>query len=116
MPYTGPVPPTPTATSTDAQWSNWWAYKRQEVAEQQVEASDRLAASNERLAAAMTGNLEAVRAMALALNAPVPRAPATRNELAERFLASMPQLTGMTDLQQVDLAFKRADDFLRRAG
>ena len=25
--YTGPVPPTPTATSTDAGWHNWWAYQ-----------------------------------------------------------------------------------------
>lgn len=27
MNYTGPVPPTPTASSTDAQWQNWWAFK-----------------------------------------------------------------------------------------
>lgn len=39
-----------------------------------------------------------------------------RVALAERFLAAMPQVTGMTDLQQVDLAFARADAFLRRVG
>lgn len=39
-----------------------------------------------------------------------------RVALAERFLAAMPQITGMTDLQQVDLAFARADAFLRRSG
>lgn len=38
-----------------------------------------------------------------------------RVALAERFLAAMPQITGMTDLQQVDLAFARADAFLRRS-
>lgn len=27
MAYTGPVPPTPTATSTDAQWATWHAYQ-----------------------------------------------------------------------------------------
>lgn len=27
MAYSGPVPPTPTATSTDAQWASWWAYQ-----------------------------------------------------------------------------------------
>lgn len=27
MNYTGPIPPTPTASSSDAQWQNWWAYQ-----------------------------------------------------------------------------------------
>lgn len=27
MNHTGPVPPTPTGASTDAQWQNWWAYQ-----------------------------------------------------------------------------------------
>ena len=27
MAYTGPIPPTPTAASTDAQWASWWAYQ-----------------------------------------------------------------------------------------
>ena len=25
--YTGPIPPTPSTASTDAQWQNWWAYQ-----------------------------------------------------------------------------------------
>jgi hypothetical protein len=27
MEYTGPVPPTPTASSTDAVWHQWWTYQ-----------------------------------------------------------------------------------------
>ena len=40
--YTGPVPPTPTASSTDAAWHNWWAYQ---TALQNLRFEDERAAS-----------------------------------------------------------------------
>lgn len=29
--YTGPIPPAPTATSSAAEWQNWWAFKNLEA-------------------------------------------------------------------------------------
>jgi hypothetical protein len=65
-------------------------------------------------AAAMNAAAEASKEAALTMLQPVPRMPLTRAELAWDALRHMPHITGMTDLQQVDVAVMRADAFLRR--
>lgn len=135
MAYTGPVPPTPTATSTQAQWDNWWAYQRQVTADADLDerklyrealvantaAAQAGAAAQADLAKAMRDNMsgmqQATAAMVAAMDKPqklAPRPAPTRQELAERFFAAMPDITGFTDAQMADVAFKKADAFLAR--
>lgn len=142
MPYTGPVPPTPTATSTQAQWDNWWAYQRQVTADADLDerklyrealaastaaaqasaaASQANAAGQAELAKAMRENIagfqQATAALVAGLDKPqqwAPRPAPTRNELAIQFFAAMPDITGFTDTQMADVAFKKADAFLAR--
>lgn len=50
--YTGPIPPTPTATSTDAAWQGWWTYQTllQNVGYEKERADARLKAEADQIA------------------------------------------------------------------
>lgn len=105
--YTGPIPPAPTAESTDAQWSSWWAYQtvltngrydderaaRQIVTDRQ---HDERIAADEKLAAAQKEWATAGMAIVVALAEPSPRQLPTRAELVFSILRDMPQATILT--------------------
>lgn len=107
MVYTGPVPPTPTAASTDAQWQNWWAFKacerdlryederiaravitdRQHAEKMSAEAACALATTK-----AADAQREAARVMELIHNTPPAEGPErvwTDEQLARQFLFGM---------------------------
>jgi hypothetical protein len=105
--YAGPVPPTPTGSSTDAQWQNWWAFKgcerdlryederiaravitdRQHVEKMAAEAACALATTK-----AAEAQAKAADAMVLIHTTPPAEAPAaswTDEQLARQLLFSM---------------------------
>lgn len=107
MAYTGPIPPTPTATSTDVQWQNWWAYQtvvgnmryederagRALVLDKQhadkLAAETRCAESQVKLAAAQA---ETARVLELIHTTPPAEAPAkpwTDEQLVRAFMLEM---------------------------
>jgi len=114
MAYTGPIPPTPTAASTDAQWASWWAYQtvltngrydderaaraivtdRQHVEKMAAEAS--CAAAQQAVATAIQAQAAAARYLA---DTPTPLSPLrlpTRAELVFSMLLDQPQATVLT--------------------
>lgn len=99
MAYTGPVPATPTAQSTDAQWAAWWNYQTQLFRDADLVAR----AAN---TAAMEAAAAAQRAMVDALNSPPPpSAPPTDAQLVQSWVGSALS-SGMTGFAAVDAAKK----------
>lgn len=80
--------------------------------ERRVAAMEAHAAAQAETAVAMREAAAAQRALLVAMNAPP--APLSRERLAFEILKAMPEVTGLTDLAQVDLAIKRADAFRQR--
>jgi hypothetical protein len=119
MAYTGPIPPTPTASSTDAQWASWWAYQtvltngrydderaaRAIVTDQQhaekMAAEASCAAAQQDVATAIQAQTAAARYIA---DTPTPLSPLrlpTRAELVFSILRDHPQATILTNGQLV---------------
>jgi len=118
MAYTGPIPPTPTAASTDAQWASWWAYQtvltngrydderaaRAVITDKQhaekMLAEDRCAASNSALAAAQQAQADSIRYM---VDHPESKkAPWTDEDLVRSFLIALSEggVTGVAALSK----------------
>jgi hypothetical protein len=120
MAYTGPIPPTPTATSTDAQWNSWWNYQtvltngrydderaaRYIVTDKQhaekMAAEAACAASNQALATAQQAVAAAQQAGAAVLSQPTPQRLPTRAELVFDLVKIHPQATILTNAVLVD--------------
>ena len=114
MSYTGPIPPVPTATSTDAQWATWHAYQTcvtngkwdDERAARQTITDRQHAEKMASEAACREAQLElaaAQRAMVNAFQEPTPtpvRLP-TKAELVFAILRDHPQATILTNGQLV---------------
>lgn len=99
MAYTGPVPATPTATSTDAQWASWWNYQTQLFRDADLVAR----AAN---TAAIGEGAAAQRAMVAAYLAPVPAsAPPSDAALVSMWIGDALG-GGMSGLAAVDAARK----------
>ena len=100
MSYAGPIPPTPTPASTDAQWASWWNYQTQLFRDADLAAR----AAN---TAAMEAGAAAQRAMVNALNSPPPASPPpTDAQLMQSWIGSA-LCSGMSGFAAVDAA-KRA--------
>jgi hypothetical protein len=140
--YIGPIPPTPTATSTDAAWQNWWAYQtvltngryEDERAAAVVKAeADRVArvareavldlqhaekmAKETACAAATTKLAESQKAIADAMSAPIPAPPErlpTRAELVFEMVKDQPQATVLTPGVVVKGAVDIVDAYVAR--
>jgi hypothetical protein len=123
--YTGPIPPTPTGASTDAQWQSWWAYQnllrdlryederiaRAAVLDQQH--AEKMAA--EAACAAVQRELaQAQEALAAAMREPQRSAPRTRAEMVFEMVKAHPHVTSMTELTIVQTCEKMVDAFLAR--
>jgi hypothetical protein len=120
MSYTGPVPPTPTANSTDAQWTSWWNYQtvltsgrydderaaRNIVADKQhaerTAATLAQAAAQQATADALQANIAAQQSAAAMLNQPAPPKLPTRAELVFDLVKIHPQATILTNAVLVD--------------
>jgi hypothetical protein len=98
MAYTGPVPPTPTATSTDAQWSNYWNYQTQLFRDADLEAR----AAN---TAALNESALAQRAVIAAMQAPMTATPPSDAQLVNGWVGSA-LCSGMSGFAAVDAARK----------
>jgi hypothetical protein len=134
--YTGPVPPTPTGTSSDAVWQSWWAYQnilrdlrfederiaRAAVLDRQhterIAAESACAAANQALAKSNEAMASAQRAVAEALAKPSETrhtyAPRTRADLVWEMVKAFPQVTSMTELTVVQTCERLADAYLLR--
>jgi hypothetical protein len=96
--YTGPIPPTPTATSTDAQWASWWNYQTQLFRDADLEAR----AAN---TAALNESAAAQRAMVTAASAPMSTTPPTDAQLVNGWVGSA-LCAGVSGFAAVDAARK----------
>jgi hypothetical protein len=87
---------------------------------QQITSAEATAATNARaaadhaLAVAQTAQAAAVQAAAEASAAAMAEPQWNRKSLTIWFLARLPEVTGLTDLQRTDLAIKQADELLKR--
>ena len=120
--YTAPVPPAPTATSTDAQWQSWWAYQnilrdlRYEderiaravvVDKQHIEKMAAEAACAAATRAAAAAQVEVARLMVL----PTPETPRSDGSLVVGLAMELRTGTpGMTDA----MAIAAAQSFVRK--
>jgi hypothetical protein len=140
--YTGPIPPTPTATSTDAAWHNWWTYQtivqnlryEDERAAAVVKAeADRVArvaresvldqqhaekmAKETACALAATKLAESQNAIAAAMSAPIsvqPERLPTRAELVFEMVKDQPQATVLTPSMVIKGAADLVDAYIAK--
>lgn len=140
--YTGPIPPTPTATSTDAAWLNWWHYQtvltnvRYEderlaaVVKADADRVTRIAreavldqqhaekmAKEVACALATTKLAESQRAIADAMSAPIPVQPErlpTRAELVFEMVKDQPQATVLTPSMVIKGAADLVDAYIAK--
>lgn len=126
MNYTGPVPPTPTGASSDAQWQTWWAYQgvlrdlrfeeerlarvivtdRQHSEKMAAEAA--CAKATAEAAAAQLAMAAAVRYAADRSREPDPVVPWTDEQLVRQFMFNMADT-----VPQGTAAMGRAQAYLR---
>ena len=107
------------AAATAARHQDWLAECAAAQARhdaQQITSAEATAANNARAAAenavALAGQADAAAATAMAAAMAEPQW--TRKGLTLWFLARLPEVTGLTDLQRTDLAIKPADELLKR--
>jgi hypothetical protein len=140
--YTGPIPPTPTANSTDAAWQNWWTYQtivqnlryEDERAAAVVKAeADRVArvareavldqqhaekmAKETACALATTKLAESQMAVVNAMSAPIPVPPErlpTRAELVFEMVREQPQSTVLTPSMVIKGAADLVDAYVAK--
>lgn len=132
MEYTGPVPATPTTSSSDAVWHQWWTYQTllQNIRYENERAADKVAlvarqavldqqhaekmAAEAACAAATQALAAAQQAGAAAIGHPQPGVPPSRAELVFSILRDHPQATILTNGQLVDGCKAIVDAFVAK--
>lgn len=109
------LPPLPAYPATAGpERDEWHRLARLHTDAASIAAQNARAAAEQAVAAAGVAAAQAQQAAATAISAPVQEGKPTKALLVLQELGRMQHLTGMTDLQQVDIAIKRVDAWLQR--
>ncbi len=113
------TPPAPPAEGAD--WQAWDIYLRRValindllLRQRSATASEAHGAAQADTAAAMREAVAAQTGLALELAKPAPERLPRRADIVLQVAERLPPMTGLTDLQIVDLAIQRVDAWLRR--